>query len=84
MTDTHSKSFFGQATGMIISSSSKTEDYIFVTCIKKKPDSSWEKPTLKEGKTVRLSLEEIIMILRVLNRKAKNWISYHDYQGVYS
>ena len=64
MGDVHSRSFFGQATGMIIRSSSKTDDFIFVNCIKKKPDGSWEKPTQKEGKTVRLSLEEIIMILQ--------------------
>ena len=78
MTDKHSKSFFGQTTGMIISSSSKEEPYLFIRHIKQKADGSWEK--YNEGKTVRLSLEEIVMVIEVLNRSQLNWSSYHSYK----
>jgi len=80
MTDNHSQSFFGQSTGLIIQSSSKNEPYIFLRCIKRKPDSVWEKPSLGEGKTIRCSLAEMIMILRVLKRKIDSWSSYHTYK----
>jgi len=80
MTDTHSQSFFGQSTGLIIQSSSKNEPYIFLRSIKRKPDSVWEKPTLGEGKTIRCSLDEMVMILRVLQRKIDSWSSYHTYK----
>ena len=66
MGDTHSKSFFGQNTGLIVSSSSKTDPYFFIRCIKKKPGGSWEKPSSGEGKVVKCSLDEIVMILEVL------------------
>lgn len=80
MTDTHSQSFFGQSTGLIIQSSSKNEPYIFLRCIKRKPDSVWEKPSLGEGKTIRCFLDEMVMILRVLKRKTDSWSSYHTYK----
>ena len=80
MTDKHSKSFFGQSTGLTIRSSSKKEPYIFLTCIKRKPDGVWEKPSLGEGKTIRCSLDELVMILRVLKRKINSWSGYHTYK----
>ena len=80
MTDKHSQSFFGQSTGLIIQSSSKNEPYIFLSCIKRKPDGVWEKPSIGEGKTIRCSLDELVMILRVLNRKINSWSGYHTYK----
>ena len=80
MTDNHSQSFFGQATGIIINSPSKTDPFIFLRCIKKKPDGIWEKPSLGEGKTIRCSLEEIVMILQVLEGKTPSWSGYHKYK----
>ena len=80
MTNKHSQSFFGQSTGLIIQSSSKEEPYIFLTCIKRKPDGVWEKPSLGEGKTIRCSLDELVMILRVLKRKVNSWSGYHTYK----
>lgn len=82
MTNSHSQSFFGQSTGLTIQSSSKTEPFIFLKCIKKKGDGKWEKPSKGEGKTVKCNLDEIIMILQVLDRKSKSWTSYHDYNKV--
>jgi len=80
MTDNHSQIFFGQATGLSIQSSSKEDPYIFLRCIKKKSDGSWEKPSKGEGKTIRCSLEEIVMMLEVLNKRMSNWTSYHSYK----
>ncbi len=69
MVNKHSQSFFGQSTGLTLLSSSKTEQIIFIKCIKKKPDGSWEKPSLGEGKTIKCSLDEMVMILEVLRKK---------------
>ena len=55
LTDKHSQSFFGQAVGLTIQSSSKSDPFIFLKCIKKKPDNSWEKPSLGEGKAIKCS-----------------------------
>ncbi len=82
MTDTHSQSFFGQSTGLTIQSSSKTESFIFLKCIKKKANGTWEKPSQGEGKTVKCNLDEIIMILQVLKRKIKSWSSFHNFNNV--
>ena len=80
MADQHSQSFFGQNTGLIINSSSKSDAFLFIRCIKRKSDGIWEKPSAGEGKVIKCSLEEIIMILNVLNRKALNWQSYHTFK----
>ena len=82
MGDTHSKSFFGQNTGLIVNSSSKTDPYFFIRCIKKKSGGSWEKPSSGEGKVIKCSLDEIVMILEVLNHKQINWTSYHTYKDI--
>ena len=79
MTDSHSQSFFGQATGLTIQSSSKNEPHIFVKCIKKKPNGSWEKPSNGEGKTIKISLEEMVMILKVLKEKLPSWTTFHNF-----
>ena len=80
MTDNHNISFFGQATGLTLQSISKDVPYIFFTVIKKKPDGNWEKPSNREGKTVRISLEEMVMILKVLKQKKNSWSVYHSYK----
>ena len=80
MADSHSKSFFGQNTGLIISSPAKNIPYIFIRCLNRKEDGTWEKPSQSEGKTIRLSLEEIICIQEVLNRRSQNWRGYHVFR----
>ena len=82
MVDRHSQSFFGQSTGLTLVSSSKTEPFIFFKCIKKKPDGSWEKPSLGEGKTIKCNLDEIVMILEVLKRNKDSWSSYHNFKDI--
>ena len=80
MADFHTKSFFGQNRGLIINRPAKFVPYIFLQSIKRKADGSWEKPTKGEGKTVKLSIEEIICILEVLKRKSANWRGYHVFK----
>ena len=80
MTNNHSQIFFGQATGLTINSPSKDEAFIFLKCIKKKPDGTWEKPSQGEGKTIKLSLDEMVMILKVLKRKIESWSIFHSYK----
>ena len=82
MSNKHNYSFFGQNTGIIINSALKQDPFFFIKCLKKKLDGSWEKPSANEGKIVKFSLEEIIMILEVLNRRELNWASYHSYKDI--
>jgi hypothetical protein len=78
--DKHSQVFFGQATGIIVNSPSKSLPNIFIRAIKKKPDDSWEKPSNGEGKSVSLRLEEIIQIYYVLSKKLLTWKTVHEYK----
>ena len=80
MADQHSQSFFGQNTGLIINSPSKSDAFLFIRSIKRKSDGIWEKPSAGEGKVIKCSLEEIIMILNVLNRNVLNRQSFHTYK----
>jgi len=82
MGSNHSKIFFGQNTGLIVNSSSILEPFFFIRCIKKNPDGTWEKPSRGEGKVVKFSLEEIVMMLEVLDRKSLNWSSYHSFNDI--
>ncbi|TFF90374.1 MAG: hypothetical protein EU548_03310 [Promethearchaeota archaeon] len=81
MVDTHRYSFFGKKTGIILSSASRTEPFIMLTCIREKANESWEKPSQNEGKMVRISLEEMIEILRVLDQKTELWSTIHKYKN---
>ena len=80
MVDNHSYSFFGQKVGLIIQSASKTEPYMFFRLIKCKNDGSWEKPSSGEGKIIKFSLEEMVWIIRVLNKEINSWSSYHTFK----
>ena len=81
MADSHIQSFFGQNTGIIVKTTSRSKQCVFFQCLKKKPNGIWEKPSANEGKIIKFSLEEIIMILQVLNRNLTNWTNYHSYQN---
>ncbi len=80
MGNEHNQSFFGQNTGLIINSPSIEEPFIFIRCIKRKSNGVWEKPSSGEGKVIKCTLDEIVMILQVLNRELLNWQSYHLYK----
>ncbi|MFX1240864.1 MAG: hypothetical protein ACFFA7_06405 [Promethearchaeota archaeon] len=80
MADFHTKTFYGQKTSVRVTSPSKQVPYIFLSFINRKEDGTWEKSTEGEGKTVRLSIEEIICILEVLHRRSANWRGYHVFK----
>lgn len=82
MSDTHTQSFFGQSTGLTISSAYKSEPFIFLKCIKKKTDGAWEKFSKGEGKTIKCNLEEIVMLLQILCQKANSWSTYHTFNEI--
>jgi hypothetical protein len=65
---------------MFIQSSSKSEPFIFMKFIKKKGDGSWEKLSTREGKTIKVGLEEVVMILEVLKKKIKSWSTVHSFK----
>jgi len=80
MVNNHSYSFFGQKVGLIIQSASKNEPYMFFRLIKCKNNGSWEKPSNGEGKVIKFSLEEMVWIIRVLNKEVNSWSSYHTFR----
>jgi len=73
MTDYHTKTFYGQKSSITLTSPSKSVPYVFLSCINRKDDGTWERTSEGEGKTVKISTEEIICILEVLLRKSANW-----------
>ncbi|MHA1436153.1 MAG: hypothetical protein ACTSPD_01125 [Promethearchaeota archaeon] len=80
MADFHTKSFFGVENGLIINSPARIVPWIFISCIKRKGDGTWEKISKGEGKTVKLSIEEIICIVEVLRKNSANWRGYHVFK----
>lgn len=80
MTDFHTKTFFGQKSSLIITSPTKNVPYIFLSCINRKDDGTWEKISKGEGKTVKITIEEIICILEVLHKRSANWRGYHVFK----
>lgn len=80
MVETHDYSFFGKSTGLILRSRSLNEPFIFLTCVRKKRDGMWEKTSQGEGKTMRLSLEEMISIKEVFKKCPSSWNTIHKYK----
>ncbi|MHA1916127.1 MAG: hypothetical protein ACW986_17120 [Promethearchaeota archaeon] len=80
MADFHTKTFYGQKTSLTISSPAKMVPYIFLRCMNRKEDGTWEKSSKGEGKTVKISIEEIICILEVLHKRSANWRGYHVFK----
>ncbi len=80
MADFHTKTFYGQKSSLMVTSPARMVPYIFLSCIHRKDDGKWEKTSKGEGKTVKLSIEEIICILEVLHRRSANWRGYHVFR----
>ena len=80
MADFHTKTFYGQKSSLMVTSPARMVPYIFLSCINRKDDGTWEKTSKGEGKTVKLSIEEIICILEVLHRRSANWRGYHVFR----
>jgi hypothetical protein len=73
MVNRHRKEFFGSKTGIFFDSGPSSSPDIFLTFIKKKNDGSWEKPSEKEGLTIKFSLIEVPFMLQVLRGEKKDW-----------
>ena len=80
MTDYHTKTFYGQEFSITLTSPSKAVPYIFLSCINRKEDGTWERTSEGEGKTVKITIEEIICILEVLHKKSANWRGFHVFK----
>jgi len=80
LADFHTKTFYGQKSSLMVTSPARMVPYIFLSCINRKDDGTWEKTSKGEGKTVKLSIEEIICILEVLHRRSANWRGYHVFR----
>ncbi len=80
MTDYHTKTFYGQKSSITLTSPSKSAPYVFLSCINRKEDGTWENTSKGEGKTVKISTEEIICILEVLLKKSANWRGFHVFK----
>jgi len=48
--------------------------------VRKKRDGNWEKTSQGEGKTIRLSLEEMVCIKEVFKKCPSSWKSVHKYK----
>jgi hypothetical protein len=80
MVDSHDKTFFGRKTSLIISSRSKKEPYILLSCINRNDEGEWEQISKGEGKSVKILIEEMICILEVLNKRSAIWRGYHVFK----
>lgn len=80
MADFHTKTFYGQKSSIILTSPSKSTPYVFLSCIDRKEDGTWERISEGEGKTVKITIEEIICILEVLHGKSSNWRGFHVFK----
>ena len=80
MVNSHRKMFFGQNVGMMLQSPSWYDPYIFLTFIRKKPNSTWEKPSSGEGKTLKFSLEEMVMMLEIVSGESDSWSTVHKFK----
>jgi len=81
MANVHNYSFFGKKVGLTIQSTSITDLFIFFRLIKSKENGIWEKPSKGEGKVIKFSLEEMVMILQVLKKEVNSWSSFHTFKN---
>ena len=80
MVEYHNKSFFGSKVGMFFDSGSWTSQHFYLKFIKKKHNGVWEKPSQKEGKSIKFSLEAVTQVLRVLNKEVLTWSTVHVFE----
>lgn len=81
MVEYHNKAFFGSKVGMFFDSGSWTSPFFYLKFIKKRDNDMWEKPSLREGKSIKFSLEDAALILRVLKREELSWNTVHVYKN---
>ncbi len=80
MVEYHNRAFFGSKVGMFFDSSSWTNPFFFLKFIRKRNNGTWEKISLKEAKSIKFSLEEMVLILRVLEKEVLSWKTVHIFE----
>jgi hypothetical protein len=75
----HNQSFFGQKTGLLLNSADSSEQSIYLRFLKKKGDGTWEKPSNREGKNIKINLLEQIQVIRVLLTVNSKWSTVHKF-----
>ncbi|GAB4327318.1 MAG: hypothetical protein Kow0069_34150 [Promethearchaeota archaeon] len=73
------RAFFGKKTAAFFNSGTDDSDYWYLSFIQVKPDGSWER--LKEGKTVKMNLGELVAFLDVFEGRLPEWTTFHGYEG---
>ncbi len=74
MSNSHSIIFFGQNAALLVHSEFKNDPYTYLHCFKKTFKGVWERPYEKnQGDVFNCTLEDIIMIQKVLNRTLSVW-----------
>ncbi len=77
MANSHSIIFFGQNAALLVLSVSKNDPYTYLYCFKKTISGAWERPYC-QGDVFKCSLEDLIMIIKVLSRSLTVWSSSPD------
>jgi len=72
MVDSHSWSFFGSRTGLLVKSTSRSNPLVHFTFIKKKSERSWEKPSRGEGIILPIELEDLGIMLDMIDGKGES------------
>lgn len=77
----HELPLWGSRTAMIISTTSTISDpFLFIRCLRKGENGQWERPSQGEGKNIKLSLGEMISVLAVAEKHLPNWSTVHKYR----
>ena len=76
--DRHNQSFFGQKTAILFDSGFSSDAYSYFRFIKK-TDAGWEKPSENGGKSIKLSIMEMICIADVLAGENDSWSTVHRF-----
>ncbi len=75
----HNYSFFGQKTGLLLDSAEINQPCLYLRFLKKNQDGSWDKPSLGQGKNIKLNLLEMIAILRIFRTENSKWSTVHKF-----
>jgi hypothetical protein len=81
MVNNHKRTFFGEDAAITIQSTSRGEESLFLSAFGKLSEKEWEKPSQGQGKKIKLSLEELVSVLRVLKQETKSWSTYHTFKS---
>jgi hypothetical protein len=77
----HRMSFFGQKTGVLFDSGDWSDQCVYIRFLKKKDNGTWEKPSAKEGRSIKINLMEIIAILDIFDNDNKKWSTVHRFRN---